>query len=130
MDQGSIGDNELSQGSRDRRVTKKNQEMNVISKRNGLLLTGNDKQKREDNLISKGNGLTLPSSGVEEEEECLASQRGRSLSEETPVNQLEQPYQPSCFLTGKVERLPVQILVDTGCTTNLLRESLTNYPLP
>ena len=36
------------------------------------------------------------------------------------LRQLERPHWPSCFLPGKIERVPVQILVDTGCTTNLL----------
>ena len=42
------------------------------------------------------------------------------VPEPQEVKQLERPHGPSCFLPGKVGRVPVQILVDTGCTTNLM----------
>ena len=36
------------------------------------------------------------------------------------VKQLYRPHQPSYFLPGKVGGVTVQLLIDTGCTTNLL----------
>ena len=40
------------------------------------------------------------------------------------VRQLERPHGPSCFLPGKVGKVPVVILVDTGCTTNLMSKRI------
>ena len=37
---------------------------------------------------------------------------------------LEKPYTTSYFLPGKLEGRPVQFLVDTGCTTNLLSKQV------
>ena len=42
----------------------------------------------------------------------------------TEVNALERPHRPTWFLPGKVGRVPVQILVDTGCTTNLMSRTI------
>ena len=51
---------------------------------------------------------------------------GKAEEEMEPLvlRQLERPHWPSCFLPGKVEKVPVQILVDTGCTTNLLSKKV------
>ena len=51
------------------------------------------------------------------------AQAGKSsveVLEEAVVQALERPYTTSYFLPGKLEGKPVQFLVDTGCTTNLL----------
>ena len=101
-------------------MTNRGQGLNLIPSGDGLLLLGSNQSG--DNLVPEGNGL-VPAQYITEREndgECLAPQGGGPLFQEVLVNQLERPYQPSCFLPGKVERLPVQILVDTGCTTNLL----------
>ena len=39
---------------------------------------------------------------------------------DTVAQVLERPYTTSYFLPGKLEGRPVQFLIDTGCTTNLL----------
>ena len=45
--------------------------------------------------------------------------------EEGPkVKLLERPHKSTWFLPGKVGRVPVQILVDTGCTTNLMSKTV------
>ena len=46
--------------------------------------------------------------------------------EEAAVQALERPYTTSYFLPGKLEGKPVQFLVDTGCTTNLLSKHVLN----
>ena len=43
---------------------------------------------------------------------------------EVMVQVLEKPYTTSYFLPGKLEGRPVQFLVDTGCTTNLLSKQV------
>ena len=43
---------------------------------------------------------------------------------EVRVQVLEKPYTTSYFLPGKLEGRPVQFLVDTGCTTNLLSKQV------
>ena len=44
-----------------------------------------------------------------------------SLPSKAPtMHQLAQPHQLSFSLPGRVGGVPVQVLVDTGCTTNLL----------
>ena len=45
---------------------------------------------------------------------------------ETTVRTLERPYTTSYFLPGKLEGKPVQFLIDTGCTTNLLSKQVFN----
>ena len=40
------------------------------------------------------------------------------------VMMLERPHRPTWYLPGKVGRVPVQILVDTGCTTNLMSKKI------
>ena len=42
------------------------------------------------------------------------------MTRDAVVQVLEKPYTTSYFLLGKLEGKPVQFLVDTGCTTNLL----------
>ena len=46
------------------------------------------------------------------------------VPEPQKVTQLERPHKSTWFLPGKVGRVPVQILVDTGCTTNLLSKKV------
>ena len=36
------------------------------------------------------------------------------------IQALERPHQSSYYLPGKLERRPIQFLIDTGCNTNLL----------
>ena len=49
----------------------------------------------------------------------------RRLPSEAPtIPQLARPHQPSVFLPGQVGGVPVQVLVDTGCTTNLLSKRI------
>ena len=46
----------------------------------------------------------------------------------TTVRALERPYTTSYFIPGKLEGKPVQFLIDTGCTTNLLSKQVFNRP--
>ena len=43
---------------------------------------------------------------------------------EPEVKLLERPHKSTWFLPGKVGRVPVQILMDTGCTTNLMSKTI------
>ena len=55
-----------------------------------------------------------------EPDTTLPTTSHREMAEDTMVQALERPYTTSYFLPGKLEGRPVQFLVDTGCTTNLL----------
>ena len=49
----------------------------------------------------------------------------REKKEEGPeIKLLERPHKPTWFLPGRVGREPVQILMDTGCTTNLMSKAV------
>ena len=50
------------------------------------------------------------------------------VTEDDVIQVLERPYSTSYFLPGKLERRPVQFLVDTGCTTNLLSKHIFDRP--
>ena len=45
-------------------------------------------------------------------------------TEKIAVRVLERPHKPSYFLPGRLEGRPVQFLIDTGCTTNLLSKQV------
>ena len=47
-----------------------------------------------------------------------------SVNEAPAIHQLARPHQPSFFLPGRVGGLSIQVLVDTGCTTNLLSKRI------
>ena len=52
-------------------------------------------------------------------DDAVESEGGREVTSPT-IRQLGRPHKPSYFLVGKVGKIPVQILIDTGCTTNLI----------
>ena len=47
-------------------------------------------------------------------------------SEPMEIKLLERPHRSTWFLPGRVGRVPVQILMDTGCTTNLISKATFN----
>ena len=52
--------------------------------------------------------------------EAQAKESSVKVTEGAVFQVLKQPYTTSYLLSGKLEGKPVQFLVDTGCTTNLL----------
>ena len=40
------------------------------------------------------------------------------------IKLLERPHRSTWFLLGRVGRVPIQILIDTGCTTNLMSKAI------
>ena len=56
--------------------------------------------------------------------EAQAERSPVEVTEEAVVQVLERPNITSYFLPGKQEGRPVQFLIDTGCTTNLLSKSV------
>ena len=60
-------------------------------------------------------GKKNPPAGEQDEQEDVG---------ETEVKLLERPHRPTWFLPGRVGKVPVQILIDTGCTTNLMSKTV------
>ena len=74
--------------------------------------------------VAKDPCISRTSTPVERQQlaaaEAYAEKSQMEGSKEAAVQALERPYTTSYFLPGKLEGRPVQFLVDTGCTTNLL----------
>lgn len=48
---------------------------------------------------------------------------------DTTTQVVVRPYWISYFLPDRIERRPTQVLVDTGCTSNLLSKTIFDRPL-
>ena len=67
-----------------------------------------------------------PKAESEEESSPEAGPSDENPPDEQEVLLLDRPHKPTWFLPGKVGRVAVQILVDTGCTTNVMSRKVYN----